>query len=100
MTTYTVEIRLCNGVLLAERDSQTAAEICKVVSSVAAIAPHAMDIGVIPDSADRPMWIYSSERHGRDTRSAVNALHSLYDYLELKPADRVAYVSLKTIRIH
>jgi hypothetical protein len=100
MTTYTVEIRLCNGVLLAERGSQTATEVCKVVSSVTAIAPHAMDIGVIPESADRPMWIYSSEKHGRDTRSAVNALHSLYDYLELKSADRVAYVGLKALRTH
>lgn len=100
MTTYTVEIRLCNGVLLAERDSQTATEICQIVSSVTAIAPQAMDIGVIPDSADRPLWIYSAAKHGRDTRSAVNALHSLYDYLELKPAERVSCVGMKSFKMH
>jgi hypothetical protein len=100
MTTYTVEIRLCNGVLLAERVSQTATEICQLVSSVTAIAPQAMDIGVIPDTRDRPLWVYSSVRHGCDTRSAVNALHSLYDYLELKPTDRTAYPGLKALRMH
>ncbi|KVL70333.1 hypothetical protein [Burkholderia ubonensis] len=100
MATYTVEVRLCNGMLLAERDSQTATEICQLVSSVTAIAPHAMDIGVAPDAGDRPPWRYMAGIHGRDTRSAVNALHSLYDYLDLKPAERVSCVGLKAYRMH
>ncbi|MGY0343574.1 hypothetical protein [Xylella fastidiosa] len=103
MTTYTVEIRLCNGVLLAERDSQTSTDICQIVSSITALAPHAIDDGVVPDAVDRPLWVYLAEKHGRDKLSAVNAavnaLHILYDYLGLKPAERKAYASLKTLRM-